>query len=474
MRSILLGAGIVLLAILALALYYDFTTMWTFLPKGSHIWRQADCFAMTLNYKQFHLPFFHPATYNLQSINGNVAGEFPLFYFIAAQFKHPAIALRVMHTIALFVGILSIYFIAFYFLRRRLLSVFCALLFFTSPLLIFYGNNFLSDVPALCFAFLGWAIFLFHQEKMSYIVLSFMLFAIASLLKASEIFHFSMVFFFLIINKKRNIKNYIPFVLCLLPIAWYIYAKRYNQQQHDTYYFLSVFPIWKLSIAEISLAIRRMCITWSKNYFWIPTLILLLFGAFKVFQHRHKLNADLKQILVISFVFVLVYILLFFEKMIEHEYYYTFFFVFFLFLTIAILKTYNCFQAENIFAHTLLFLFLISNIIFCNHFVKEKLSYNQYDTTTATDTFQQKLEQLGITEDKVVLSLPDISPNQSLSLMQRKGYTAFNEYATPLKNKKIDFVILIQTKWEQFPLLQPYAKDSIGTYGDITIYRLTN
>ncbi|HRB67738.1 MAG TPA: hypothetical protein PLO32_08090, partial [Chitinophagales bacterium] len=88
-------------------------------------------------------------TYNLQAENGQVAGEFPLFYFIAAQTKHAGIVLRLMHSFIFISGIIATYFIAYYFLQRSLLSIWISILFFTSPLLVFYGNNFISDIPAL-------------------------------------------------------------------------------------------------------------------------------------------------------------------------------------------------------------------------------------------------------------------------------------------------------------------------------------
>lgn len=159
MKQTLIGFYILLFSIAAICMFYNYPAMLHLLPQGSHLWRQADCLAMMQNYQQFQLDFFQPATYNLQSVNGNVAGEFPVLYFIAAQFKNAAFVLRFMHTFIFLSGMLATYFISFFFLQRRYLSVICSLLLFTSPLLIFYGNNFLSDVPALSVAFIGWAFF---------------------------------------------------------------------------------------------------------------------------------------------------------------------------------------------------------------------------------------------------------------------------------------------------------------------------
>lgn len=89
---------LLLITFVAIVLLYDFPALWQQLPQGSHLWRQADCWAMTENYQQFNLPFLKPEVYNLQAINGKSVGEFPLTYFIAAQFSNAVFALRFLHT----------------------------------------------------------------------------------------------------------------------------------------------------------------------------------------------------------------------------------------------------------------------------------------------------------------------------------------------------------------------------------------
>lgn len=448
------------------------------LPQGSHWWRQADCMAMTWNYKQFHVPFFQPAIYNLQSTNGNVAGEFPLFYFIAAQFSNPELALRLMHSIIFLCGILAVYFIAFYFLKRTLLSVFCSILLFTSPLLVFYGNNFLSDVPALSCAFIGWAIFLnqHKKENLFWILIAFLSFAIAALLKASEAIHFALLFAFLFTFKTQNSRFKTTIALAfsssLLFVGWYFYAKHYNKHNHDHYYFLSISPIWKLSLQDIGLAIWRMLVSNSKNYFWRPTSIVILLSTFFLIKHWKKLNADLRFFIMSSFIVVALYILFFYQKLIGHEYYYVPFFIGFLFLIIGLLKVYNAFHSENIFAHTLLFLCLIPNIIFCRNFVTEKCSDTLTNGYYSSVAMQDFLEKNGVTKDKIVISLPDDSPNKTLYQIKRKGYTEFNDYMFLLKNKKADFLLLRMDCFIHAEKFKPYQTDSIGNFNGIVLYKL--
>lgn len=465
---------ILFIAVFAISFLYQYAAMWQLLPQGAHVWRQADCMAMAQNYQQFHLPFFTPATYNLQSINGNVAGEFPLFYYIAAQFSNPAFALRFMHTFVFLGGIFAVHFIAFYFLQRRLLAIICALFMFTSPLLVFYGNNFLSDVPALSISFMAWAIFfsVLKKENKKLRWFAFILFAFAGLLKASYTLNFVIAFLFLVKTKQLSIKKFLPYIFILIPIAWYVYAKQYNVKNHDTYYFLSIYPIWKLSMQEITLVLRRIFISARNYYFWLPTSFILLLGFFFTIKHRKKLDKELRAIMVISFCMVLLYIILFYEKMIQHEYYYVFFFIAILFIIIGILKVYNIFHSENVFAHTAMLLLLFISIFFCKKTLQKKLNATTYNATLSSIEFQKYIISKGIKQDKIVISLPDISPNQTLFLIKRKGYTAFNDYLKMLQAQKADFIILNGDALKSSKTLQPYLQDSIGYFDGITIYKL--
>ncbi|HRH56204.1 MAG TPA: hypothetical protein PLS10_01045 [Chitinophagales bacterium] len=474
MKQTLIGFYILLFSIAAICMFYNYPAMLHLLPQGSHLWRQADCLAMMQNYQQFQLDFFQPATYNLQSVNGNVAGEFPVLYFIAAQFKNAAFVLRFMHTFIFLSGMLATYFISFFFLQRRYLSVICSLLLFTSPLLIFYGNNFLSDVPALSVAFIGWAFFLngLKEKKNLLLLIAFLCFAFAGLLKASEMMNLVIAFILTFKTKKINPTLLIPYSLLLIPLAWYYYAKQYNLQNYDHYYFLTISPIWKLSLHDIGLGVWRMVVSLSNNYFWRPTSVLLILSVYFLIRHWKRLDTALRMVISTSFAMVFLYVILFYQKMIGHEYYYTPFFIFILFALIGILKTYNFFHAENVFTHAAIFLFLIPNLIFCKNFVAGKLTDNLPNGYLSSEGMQIFLEKNGVTEDKILISLPDDSPNKTLSQLKRKGYTQFNDYMFMLQHKKADYMLLGLDCYIHAEKLKPYATDSLGNFNGIILYKL--
>lgn len=476
MKSVQPGWVLLLIAITVLALFYGYPTIWHLLPQGAHLWRQADCMAMTDNYKLFQLPFFQPETYNLQSIDGKVAGEFPLFYYIASRFENSALALRLIHSILFIFGIVAAYFIAFHFLKRQLFSILCALLLFSSPLLVFYGNNFLSDVPALSVAFIGWAFFLNYNTKNNLfgVLIALLFFALAFLLKASHVIHFVLLTVLLISENSSGKKTILFFTLLLLIISstWYLYAKSYNQTNQDTYYFLSIAPIWKASWYEIGLGIWRMTVSLSANYFWQPLSIILLLSSYFMCRKWQKIPKIVRTLITTSFFLTVLYILLFYKKLIGHEYYYSVFFVFGFFYLIGILTVYNSYHAENIFGHTALFILLLLNTIYCKSFVQIKLTDNLYNGYLSTNEFQLFLESNGVSKSSTMLSIPDDSPNKTLSLIKRKGYTEFNDYKTVLKKQKAEYLLLGNDVWKSDSIIQLYSKGIIGNYHNFTLYKL--
>lgn len=463
--------------LLAAGYCYQFPYLWHLPPQGSHIWRQADCLAMTQQYHYFQLPFLQPATWNLESVDGKVAGEFPIFYFLAAKADHYSFVLRLLHSLCLFAGVVAVYFIASYFLGRRLLSIFCSMLFFTSPLLIFYGNNFLSDVPALCFALMGWAFFLYGQKGEKLLLLpAFLCLTLSALLKASEAMHLAIVFFFIARTLRpepeRNYMLLLPILSGILVMSWYLFAKAYNLDHHDTYYFLSYFPIWKLSLHDIGLGVWRMTVSWSRNYFWRPSsVVLLLFSIYGWKQRRH-IPPELRFLVALSFLFTMLYIVLFYQRMLRHEYYYTAFYGFIVFALIALFKVYNAFHSENVFAHAALFLCLLLNVYYCGSFVSEKLSDDYYNASLSSAGMQEFLDARGVRLSSTVLSLPDESPNRTLSQIRRKGYTAFNDYASVLRSGKAAYLVAADPALLNDTLIRPHLSDSLGAYRGVLLYRL--
>ena len=136
------------------------------------------------------------------------------------------------------------------------------------------------------------------------------------------------------------------------------------------------------------------------------------------------------------------------------------------------MKVYNTYQSENIFWHVALVLFLLPNLFFCRSFVTEKNFDTLYNPYLADSGFQSFLLNNDVEKNKIVISLPDDSPSQTLYLIKRKGYTAFNNYDSILKNRLADYLIITNTNTLPLQKLKPYLDDSIANYHGIVLYKL--
>jgi len=136
--------------LLAVALVYDYPSILCKRPQSVHHWRQSDCASMSLNYYQTGMCFFKPQTHNLTSDNnttGYVAtSEIPIgYYFVAILYKvfgpHDFIY-RVVNTLIFLLGLFYLFKICCLLFNDFFWSSVVTLFFFTSPVLVYYGNNY--------------------------------------------------------------------------------------------------------------------------------------------------------------------------------------------------------------------------------------------------------------------------------------------------------------------------------------------
>lgn len=84
---------------------------------------------------------------------------------------------------------------------------------------------------------------------------------------------------------------------------------------------------------------------------------------------------------------------------------------------------------------------------------------------------QAFLNQHGVSESKTILSLPDDSPNITLYLLKRKGYTAYNNYIAVAQQRQADYILLGNISSTMKNNLQPFLSDSIAAFNGYILYR---
>jgi len=262
-----------LILLLIIGLFYNYQEIIFKPPFSVHFWRQADCASIAYNYSQHGMSFFKPKMHNLMSDNlttGYNVGECPLIQYLAAIlykiFGFKDFWYRIIITFFYFTGIFALFKICKLLIVDLFWSCTLSLLFFACPNLVFYGNNFISDIPAFSLSLLSWLYFFkfYFNKNQKHLVISIMLILVASLLKATAgmnlivivlIFlfeYFHVVKFNDKIFSKIKIFIFSIIVFFAITISWYLYARYYNQVHQKTDYFLlGIWPIWSLAKEDI-------------------------------------------------------------------------------------------------------------------------------------------------------------------------------------------------------------------------------
>ena len=494
-------------------------------PFSRHMYRQSDSYAFALNYYYENNKLFEPSVlFELEDKGGKTASEFPVLYYFSAKIWKltglTPLVPRLMNLIILFIGLFYLYKLSYEILQDHFWSFLVSFLMFSSPLLGYYGFNFIPNIPALGFALIAtYYYYKYHtSSKVHFLILATLLFAIGALLKISSLFVFLAINAVFFLQNIRRIKQQRKAILIqlgsvifvfVMVLSWYIFSKNYNARNADGLFRQDIIPIWNLSSEHIQ-KILDVAYTNTIIYFLNPFALILLGGLLTTsFVLWRKTNTTLLLMTSTIFLGIMVFILLFFEAMDAHEY-------FLIDATVIIpaiiltflstmkglsLKVFNSGITKS-FAFVLLILSLnYSVVITRNHFnpkdkmvtdniplpkrVQDYWDYCYWDWELHRGKFEgitPYIRSLGIKFDDKVISIPDESPNITLTLLQQKGFTDYHYWNNYEGVKRTERKIELGAK---YMILQgdenllrddvaPFIRNQIGEYNGIKIYKLAN
>lgn len=411
--------------------------------------------------------FFSPEIHSLNAPAGKAVSECPLLsYAVAFLWKVFGEHEYIYRLLEYFIYVLAV-FILFNTLSRffklHVLSFFVVSILLTSPLLVFYSFNFLSDVPALsfnimCFCFL----FSFYKTKAApYFYLALFVGMVAVLLKPSALLGLSLLIFIALVdlvrlNKLLGIdklfkRKFIPFLLITVSLilikSWYDFALQYNTFNNGIF-LLTILPIWEMTEGLVLENLKLLANNLFPVFLNRPMFALFFCCVFYVVFNFKKLDVFLKISFIFSSVFFIFYILFFFQVLTVHDYYLVNLFIF------PVISAF-CFASiisQNGFLQTKFAVFIMSVIFIFNAFYSavfyrlrmiekdniaawypfvskddiDAADYRQWDyqrTFKPLDSIRPVLRKLGIKRTDLFVCIPDGSPNISLYFMDQKGYT---------------------------------------------------
>jgi 4-amino-4-deoxy-L-arabinose transferase-like glycosyltransferase len=471
------------------------------LPSGVHSWAQADRYSLACQYFEDGR-FLSPKTFNLMSEEGRVGVEFPILPYISAKLAKfigrnnlPWI-MRILNSILLLISfvVLAAQMRGSVFHKSSMIAM-----LFLSPMLVFYGFNFLPDTTGLALVLMSFAALLRFSRIRSNVnwVLALVLAACATLIKTTCGIYFIAIGAVLLLHfvREKNYKQIVYLTLSQLLLAaiviWYDYTFFFsvNKKFWAIIFMSQSQPI--LNWSDLSSVYSGFVywfgqwITWSQASVLILISVVLRFTAST--DNKNKL---LRQLILISLIGVVAFIGLMGKQFVNHDYYFIASVIPLLFLIGVNL---NDQMAEDSGPLKRLYpLFLAIGLVlsglhsFSQYPERSGSHYTWKGRTILNDTRwmekgDSRLTKLGIESEAIVFVLYEFAPNTSLVYFNRKG-RVFNHEEMTREDKNLTYwndrikpkYVVIQKKWidhlesdqpKFFNLLKPF-----GNNLDVAVY----
>lgn len=514
-----------LILLIGISYLYSYQTILFLRPSSSHQWRQCDCLSLTLNYYKEGMHFFRPSI-NLcllpkKSCNTSTS-ECPWIYYLVAClwkiFGYHEFIYRLLNILIAYTGLYALFNIVKTILNDGAWALMISLLLFTSPIYAFYTNNFIVDISALNIALIAWFFFVnyYKTRRLLFFNISIFFFLLAGLTKISGLYSFIPLIILYLWelfgkNKAHRIFSYLfkqglsILFLIVIICSWTIYSIHYNNTYTGSVFSTTILPIWKLIPSQVHIILVKFYNNLLPQYFSSSIIFLSLALFFVILINYKKINPFYYYFLIMLFAGCILYFLLWYMVFNVHDYYLINFliyipFVFLVFL-IFLKENYSTFfysiRFKIFFACILLF-----NIYYCfvqvniryaptYHLVRESFIIDEQTTNfwnwahwnyesyeKAFETVTPYLRSLGISRNDMVISIPDKSTNTSLYLMDVKGYTDYGGGVRDTGSMNCDirsgaaYLIISNPSLLDSAWVQPYLKNKIGSYKNITIYAL--
>ncbi|MEI6523023.1 MAG: glycosyltransferase family 39 protein [Bacteroidota bacterium] len=510
------------IVLIVVSFLYNYQYVLKYGPRSTHQWRQADALSISLNYYNEGMKFFEPKIHAQYSTDGKGVGEFPIVYYINAMvWKAVGINYftpRLLILLLSFIGLFFLFKSGQLLLNDGFWSLILPLLFLTSPVYIYYANNFIVNIPALSFLFGAWYYLLKFREnfKQKYLIFSSIFFTVSFLLRSTMaigylpvIFIFCLEFLGLLkplISRKKLLDIFVLLLPLALVVPWYLFAKSYNNANNSVYFLTTIRPIWiGENLGDIWVKFYNNLLP-NFHFAFIGGLIILAF-LFLIVSAK-KLPKQFNILLILIVLEIISYFLLWYVQFDVHDYYTLDFFIFFPPVVLGFLayhKNHNSFMLQSNKLKIVVSLTTVFFLLGCA--TKSRAKYNSKDFIfnkrliltkdendywnwyhwyynergLAIETVKPYLRKIGIKKEDLVISFPDQSPNISLFFMDQKGFTNLYYYDKSLgektaiyKLKGAKYLILSEPDLMQDSTLAPYLKNQIGEYKNIKIFELKN
>jgi len=434
---------IAFLAVLtALFFIYDYHQILTKRPQSEHQWRQCDGSSIALSYAENGLNFFFPAAHNQHGEDGKVVAEFPLIYYVDGllirTLGHPDFIIRGMNLLFFYLGLFYLFKLGVLIFRNEWMALLPVVLMHSFPVVTFYSATSLPDIPAIAICTMG-IYFLGRYLTNSWntnLLMTVLIFSLAGMLKPTSLIAYcamtGVLWVSWLVFKKENRIQLKELLILLIPFVataiWIFWAKQYNAANENYTFLQGIKPIWAMDSTSIHMTANRMIKGWLSDYTYIPTLILTILMGLAFVVKPSKSGLPFRAGMLLLTIGSIAYLLLFFEQFYHHDYYFIELSPFLIAAFMGGLYTLSRAELGDIVEIPILLttvVILSMNVYHTSKVIDRRYTEDLQYHAHNDDYFdlEPKLDAAGITKTDLVIASADNSPNISLYLMNRKGFT---------------------------------------------------
>ncbi len=460
-------------------------------PLGVHNWAQSDRYSVAKMFQE-NSNFFTPQTHNLSSENGRCGVEFPILQYTSAHLSNlfnqdslPFIY-KLLNLLVLLWG-------SWFFLRKwndkSGLGILIGLNLLFSPILVFYGFNYLPDTAAISVLLFSFGCLIKYDQTNSFkpLILAIGLAALAALIKTTCGIYFialtGSIGLYYLLNKDWKKLG----IITTWTLAWIVVIALY-----DFYLFHEVNrTLWSPIFMSQSQPIENLADLrsfwkalrfWHGQYLtWPATILLISLLGFGAAQRRKKRVGIVSTTLLVSFVGLLAFVKLMGKQFVNHDYY--FISAFIPFLCLLGYYLFKRIQNHSISGRPIVLIAVIGllawNMVLSlgsysprmkSHFVwKKRDIINDVEWLQNGD---QILDDLGMPDDAKLFIGYAAAPNTSLVYFNRKG-KVFNHEEMTRDSANMDYWSnRIQPDYYIFPTAwqSHLEKDQPKLYSNLVLF----
>ena len=435
------------------------------LPMGVHQSAQCDRASLAQNYYYGGFRFLYPEVNENRCIDGIVSCEMPLgAYFAAALyriFEYDEFYFRLLTY-----GIFSLGMMALYFLLKTrmssLLALSLILLLQSSPILLFYCNNFLPDIFSLGLALIAWWLFFrihikhpylpaLKQRSLHWLFILCLGFSVAtkttSLLQWLSMAGIAGLSFIpgsgLQLADRRKLISALLVAFCI-PLAWYFWS-RHLSMTHNSQYFMMSLP-QSANMQQYREAWQVYLANWPTQTLSYPLIYIAVALMLVTLFLKRFIQAELWIVALLNAFGAFAFLALMIEQFKYHDYYVICLFPAFALNWLALHDAACKLKPGRRWIKLVLFVLILLALNYQFHTGKKNLEerYTEgnyweqsHHRARDLDSFRHKVNAIGIDRNACVLAGYDPAPNNLLYLLHLRGHRISKDHDT----ERLDYIL---------------------------------